>query len=291
MPERKVTLKTFRNAPFPYRGKIPDSDRDFMDVNQHGRLGHTSPRSGVLWEDQTYNDQRVLLALPKGFDVKSRALIVVFFHGNRATLERDVIGRQAIVDQLEASGLNAGLVAPQMAVDAQDSSAGRFWLPNAFHGFMVEATTQLAALHGAPGAKRAFQVAPIIIVGYSGGYDPAAYAVSVGGEPRVRGVMLFDAVYDDSEKFSGWIVKAHKTSFFFSAYSAGSEPGDQAIARVLVSKHIAFTQQIPDKLGPGVVAFYGTGDDVNHDDYMTDAWQHWPLQSMLSRITGYVHRV
>ncbi len=156
---------------------------------------------------------------------------------------------------------------------------------------MVEATTQLAALHGAPGARRAFQVAPIIIVGYSGGYDPAAYAVSVGGEPRVRGVMLFDAVYDDSEKFSGWIVKAHKTSFFFSAYSAGSEPGDQAIARVLVSKHIAFTQQIPDKLGPGVVAFYGTGDDVNHDDYMTDAWQHWPLQSMLSRITGYVHRV
>ena len=53
--------------------------------------------------------------------------------------QRDVVGRQAVVDQLEASGLNAVLVAPQFAVDALDSSAGHFWLPGAFAAFMDEA--------------------------------------------------------------------------------------------------------------------------------------------------------
>ena len=52
--------------------------------------------------------------------------------GNNATLSRDVIARQQIVRQLSDSGLNAVLVAPQLALDAQDSSAGRFWSAGGF---------------------------------------------------------------------------------------------------------------------------------------------------------------
>ena len=63
-------------------------------------------------------------------------MIIVFFHGNNATLSRDVIARQQIVRQLADSGLNAVLVAPQLAVDAQDSSAGRFWSPGGFAAFL-----------------------------------------------------------------------------------------------------------------------------------------------------------
>ena len=66
-------------------------------------------------------------------------MIIVFFHGNKATLSRDVIARQQIVRQLANSGLNAVLVAPQLAVDAQDSSAGRFWSPGGFAAFLSEA--------------------------------------------------------------------------------------------------------------------------------------------------------
>ena len=51
--------------------------------------------------------------------------VIVFFHGNDATLERDVIGRQHIPSQLASSGVNAALAAPQFAVGIRDSSPGK----------------------------------------------------------------------------------------------------------------------------------------------------------------------
>ena len=120
-----VAFASFQNSAFPYHGLIPNyqetgKTRPFLDVNDNGRLGHSSPRGGLLWEDQTYNDRTVLLAAPQSFDPVRPADIIVFFHGNSATLERDVVARQQIVRQLANSGLNAVLVAPQLAVDAPD---------------------------------------------------------------------------------------------------------------------------------------------------------------------------
>ena len=69
--------------------------------------------------------------------------MVVFFHGNEATLERDVRNRQAVPRQITESGLNAVLVAPQFAVNALDSSAGRFWEPGVFAQFLREAGERL----------------------------------------------------------------------------------------------------------------------------------------------------
>jgi hypothetical protein len=55
---------------------------------------YTSLRGGIYWEDLTYSDKRVLLSIPRGFDIRRPALIVVYFHGNQATLARDVRDRQ-----------------------------------------------------------------------------------------------------------------------------------------------------------------------------------------------------
>ena len=120
-----VALASFENSAFPYHGLIPNyqetgKTRPFLDVDDNGRLGHSSPRGGIHWEDQTYSDRSVLLAAPQSFDPNQPGVIIVFFHGNMATLSRDVVARQQIVRQLADSGLNAVLVAPQLAVDAQD---------------------------------------------------------------------------------------------------------------------------------------------------------------------------
>ena len=91
----KSALVEFDVSPFPYEGNVPRTSRPFFDVtDEDGRRGHSSARAGVLWEDSTYSDKRALLFMPKGFDVRRPGLIVVFLHGNRATLERDVGGRQ-----------------------------------------------------------------------------------------------------------------------------------------------------------------------------------------------------
>ncbi len=110
------------------------------------RRGHKTPFGRLYWEDETYSDQRVLLHIPKGFDLKKPSVMIVYFHGHGATLRRDVLRRQRVPAQITASGVNAVLVAPQLAVDAADSSAGKFWEPGAFGRFVGEAAQKLAKL-------------------------------------------------------------------------------------------------------------------------------------------------
>src|SRR6516225_8357099 len=129
----------------------------------------------------SYHDRRVLLHIPKGFDASRPGVMVLFFHGHRATLERDVRDRQQVPAQISASGMNAVLVAPQFAVDAADSSVGRLSEPGAVARFVAEAADKLARLHGDPLTAKTFAKMRIIIVGYSGGFLPTAYSLSIGG--------------------------------------------------------------------------------------------------------------
>src|SRR5208337_3075499 len=148
-----------------------------------------------------------------------------FFHGNMATLQRDVVARQQIVRQLAESGLNGVLVAPQLALDAPDSSAGKFWSPGGFAAFLNEAEGKLGEFY--PGARNAFRRMPVVIVAYSGGYLPAVYSLTVGGEGgRVRGVVLLDALYGEKDKFVRWAEGPGRSAFFVSAYSTSSRDGN-----------------------------------------------------------------
>ena len=287
LSDTRIALVPFRTAPFPYHGKMPNSDVDFLDVDRNGRMGHTSQRGGVYWEDQTYSDNRVLLAAPAGFDPTKRFAIVVYFHGNGGQLERDVLNRQAVVDQIEASKLNAVLVAPQFAVDALDSSAGNFWTPGAFSAFMAEAAQRLTTLVGGDShAERAFAVSTILLTAYSGGYDPAAFVLDNGDESRrIRGVILLDALFGENDKFDGWIEAHIRNSFFASGYTEASSDLNQSLKAELRSQSIPLLDALPKRIGTETCCFIRTPDGTDHNDFVTDAWVHWPLADVLSRIT------
>jgi len=119
-----TSLVDFETAPFPYHGTVPASGQPFLNAGTEGHWGHVNFRGNVLWESQTFSDDRVLLHIPPGFDPKRPAVMVVFFHGHGADLAQDVRDRQQVPAQITAAGVNAVLVAPQFAVDAADSSAG-----------------------------------------------------------------------------------------------------------------------------------------------------------------------
>src|SRR5207237_3164521 len=127
--EDQTTLVSLKNSAFPYLGNNPVSDEPFLNVHKDGRRGHRAYGGRVYWQDQTYNDSRVLMHVPQSFDIRRPGVIVVFFHGNGATLERDVRDRTVVPKQISGAGANAVLLAPQLAVDAADSSAGTFWHP------------------------------------------------------------------------------------------------------------------------------------------------------------------
>ena len=148
----------------------------------------------------------MLLHIPDGFNASKPGVIVVFFHGHGANLSDDVRDRQQVPAQISESGVNAVLVAPQFAVNAADSSAGKFWDQDGFKRFLDETAKQFAKLNGDPKSARAFARMPVVIVAYSGGFGPTLSVLEHGGtNSRIRGIVLLDALYAGTEKFANWI--------------------------------------------------------------------------------------
>jgi hypothetical protein len=279
----------FDTAPFPFRGLIPDSGKHFIDKLDGDRRGHVSTRdNSVHWEDEIYKDSNVLLYLPQGFDIRKPALIVVFFHGNGATLSRDVLDRQQVAAQVAASGINAVLVAPQFAIDAADSSAGRFWQRATFAKFVTEAATKLAAQYGDRRVAGAFVQSKVVLVAYSGGYLPAAWSLAVGQiGSRLQGVILLDAMYGQIDKFAAWIERMRGSAFFFSAYTESTREENEALKPELDDANLRYKTTPPKKLARGAITFIDSGADVKHEDFVTQAWVQNPIQWLLARIPGY----
>ncbi|MDX2202497.1 MAG: alpha/beta hydrolase [Hyphomicrobiaceae bacterium] len=280
-----TSLASFVTAPFPFEGIVPATGKMFLDVEEGTRRGHRGSRGQIYWADETYDDSRVLLHLPKGFNAQKPGMIVVFFHGHGATLERDVLRRQQVAAQISRAGLNAALVAPQFARDAADSSAGKFWQPGSFFWFMEEAAQQLAQLYGDPHAVRYFERMPIVFVAYSGGYLPAAFAIQNGGTAkRVRAVLLLDALYGDLDKYMSWILR-HRSGVFVSAYTHHTAERNADLQKVLKDRNILFETAIRKPLLPGTLAFVETGPEILHRDYVTEAWAAEPVLDFLKALT------
>jgi hypothetical protein len=195
--------------------------------------------------------------------------------------------RQQVPRQLAQSGLNAVLVVPQLAVDALDSTAGKFHQEGHFRSFIEEAAKRLAKLHGDRRGAKAIEALPVVIVAYSGGYYPAAWVLRQGGlGDRLRGVVILDGLYGDLDKFADWIA-GHEAAFFLSAHSRSSREENASFQRILTERGIRFTPSLPAKLTPGTVAFVGSPDEIEHRDFVTKAWVEDPLRAVLARIAGY----
>lgn len=279
----KTVLIPFNTTPFPYRGEIPDQGKPFFDVIEGSRRGHTTLRGGVYWEHPTYTDRRVLLSIPPQFNARKPAIILVFLHGNESRLDRDVRDRQQVPLQLAQSGLNAVLVAPQFAVDAKDSSAGRFWESGIFAKFLDEATERIAKLHGNSALKKTLRKSPVVLIAYSGGYQPAASILAHGGsDQRIRGVILLDALYGQEEKFAEWLTRHHREAFFFSAYTEPARESNEQLQSMLVDRQIRFrNNQLPQSLKAGSITFLTLDPDVEHKDVLIQAWAELPLKHLL----------
>ena len=284
--EDQTTLVSLKSSAFPYLGNNPRTDAPFLDVAKDGRRGHRSYGGRVYWQDTTYNDSRVLMHVPENFDIRKPGVIVVFFHGNGATLERDVRDRQLVPQQITDSGVNAVLLAPQLAVDAADSSAGKFWQPGGLKRFIDESADHLATLYGDPRSAKEFANLPVILVGYSGGFVPTAWSLEVGGlGNRIRGVFLLDAVYGELDKFASWIAN-NRSGFFVSAYTHYTQRHDQELMQMLRQKGIAISDEMDGPLRPGSVVFVKTQDGVTHRDYVTHAWTDNPVKEVLVKMAA-----
>jgi hypothetical protein len=285
--EAKTSLVDFGTAPFPYHGAVPGSNRPFLDAGQPGQRGHVNFRGRMFLESKTFGDDRVLLHIPQGFDPNRPAVMVVFFHGHGATLERDVRDRQRLPDQISAAGLNAVLVAPQFAFDAADSSAGKFWDPDGFKRFLDETARKLATLYGDQRSTSAFANMPIVLVAYSGGFGPTLSVLARGGaEARIRGLVLLDALYAGIDQFADWIAD-HRSTFFVSSYTPHTAHHNADLEHELNDRSVPYSSELRRNHLQGMVTFLPAGD-VSHRDFVTHAWTDNPVQDILLRMNDVV---
>lgn len=273
----RTWLVPLETAPFPYAGVVGGTDTPFLDRQDGGRRGHTSPRGGVYWEEATYRDSRVLFSVSPHYRGGDGARIVLFLHGNQAVLGRDVCGRQGVPRQLAASGLNAVMIAPQLAADALDSSAGKFWEPGGLGRFMDEAGRHLAQ-NGYGG----LEAAPIVIVAYSGGYLPAVFGLEVGRvASRVEGLVLLDALFGEVDRYARVVAANSRHMFFVSAYSASSRESNTALRRMLQAQGIDAGEGLPGTLRPRSAAFISAPPEATHNEFMTRGFVRDPMAAVL----------
>ena len=277
----QTVLRPFNHSPFPL---IDSQAKTFFDVREEGRRGRNSPRGGLLWEDITYSDNRVLLAMPTDFNGHRHPTLIVYLHGNQATLERDVWERQQVPAQVIAANINAFLVAPQFAVDALDSSPGNFAEKNYFNKFVKETAAQASEWKNDKHLEYQLKHAPIIIVAYSGGYYAAAHILEKGGvSSRLKGVILLDALYGSEAVFAKWLRFNHRKSFFLSLYTEPARASNELLQSMLHDKHIKFKTGMPELLLKNSITFMQLDETTVHKDLLTHAWNDEPLADLLRK--------
>lgn len=282
----QTALFPFQYSPFPLANSglsIAPDGKPFFDVEDHGRRGHQSLRGGVYWEDETYSDNRVLISPSPCFDPAGSPLILVYLHGNQTQLERDVRDRQRVPEQLAKSGLNAVLLAPQLAFDAQDSSPGRFAEQDFFGEFLEEAFMTLATWLENDACASQLRAAKILLVAYSGGYQAAANALRNGGVNEViAGVVLLDALYGCEEYFADFMREHGDHSFFLSLYTEGSASYNDRLRSLVGSPPVV--TGLPDKLSKGSLTFVRLDRNVDHFELVNRGWTNDPITDILRRI-------
>ncbi len=178
------------------------------------------------------------LSFTRNFDINRPAVMVFFAHGHKAILERDIVSRQQVLQQLERAGLNAVLVAPQLAYNAKNSDAGRFAEPGFANRFFEEAAMKLANMHAqqhnqarpSQQTLNTFRNMPITVVSYSGGYG-ASLAIleqsmrqnemsglsgitQANGQQtlgqRIQGAVLLDTLYGGSDTIQRFANQPHR---------------------------------------------------------------------------------
>ena len=172
--------------------------------------------------DGHYDDPSVVVFIPSGYSPEGKVDLVFFFHGWYSSVPKAASDFD-LFRQFSTSGAKALLVMPETARDAPDSFAGKLERDDGFNALVGQL---LEALH-AGGVTPRLEAGNIILAGHSGAYHIISRILSQrGAAAKVGEVCLFDALYDDVERFAEWIQEGKGS--FVSICSDGGDPADNA---------------------------------------------------------------
>ncbi len=190
--------------------KITSSNTSFPDTGR--MLGHTY--NNVLYNTADhYSDSSVIIITPKNFVVKKKVDMIFWFHGWNNNIDSTLI-RYGLSRQFAEADVNAVLVLAETAKDAPDSYGGKLEQKNTFHKLVKDVLQKLVHMRVISSRDRPGN---IILAGHSGAYRVMANILQNGNVP-VNEVILFDALYANTDKFMSWLT-ADKGHRFIDLYT------------------------------------------------------------------------
>jgi hypothetical protein len=175
----------FSSAPFPDQNRI----------------------NGHVYDDKTYSaqehysDSSVAIFIPKGFRPDEETNFVVYFHGWNNNID-SACAQFKLIEQFCESNKNAIFVFPEGPKNSPDSYGGKLEDKDGLKNLIDDVLKFLLE----KGKIKSDKVGNIILSGHSGAYRVISFSLMRGGLTKnISDVILFDALYGQTEKFSHWI--------------------------------------------------------------------------------------
>ncbi|MCA9774937.1 MAG: hypothetical protein KC466_21130 [Myxococcales bacterium] len=283
---RATLLVHMAAAPYPYDADPNRNEPAFFQGRDPTTGEGTRSRADRTFSaGGNYADDRVLIHVPPGFDPARPFRILLFFHGHLATLRRDVVGRYDIPGQVNASGRNVILIAPQLARDAIDSHPGKLIRQNGVADLLAEALPVVARETGLDPDRLAR--APVVLAGFSGGNIAVVTALERGGIPgRIAGVILMDALFSEMDRYARWFEANDQRAFLFVLYGEATERNTDELIAAFRERNLRFAVRFPAGEIAGDANFF-IRVETKHVDIPSDGPPRAPLAAILHRLPPF----
>ena len=181
----EMNILQLSTAPFPAQ----------MRANGHNYNGkHYS-------KEEHYSDSSVAVFIPKHFKPSRNINFVIYFHGWYNNID-SACAQFNLIEQFSTSKKNAIFIFPEGPKNAPDSYGGKLEDKDALKKMLNDVMNYLSEQKKIKSTK----IGDIILSGHSGAYRVMAYILMHGGLTKnISDVILFDALYAQTEKFTHWI--------------------------------------------------------------------------------------
>lgn len=242
-----LIISTFCLCQYPLKYfRITSSNTSFPDT---GRISGHFYNNSLYNKQDHYSDSEVLIITPKNFKASKHADMIFWFHGWNNNIDSALV-RYGLSRQFAASGLNAVLVLAETAKDAPDSYGGKLEQNGKFESLVNDV---LEKLRNEKIIGSNCTVGHVIVAGHSGAYRVIANIITDGNVP-VDEVILFDALYADTDKFLNWLT-AKSDHRFIDLYTdnGGTFDETKAMMKQLTNLRIAIDSLEEPDANPGIL--------------------------------------
>lgn len=188
--------------------------------------------------DSRFNDNSAIIFVPKHFNKNKPWHYFLWFHGWNNNIY-STLEQFKLKEQLNASGINAILVMPEAAKNAQDSYCGKWEQANYFNRFMQDVNDKLVSEN----IINANTNGDLIIAGHSGASRVLVQIITYSNLP-IKSIFLFDAISGNEDKIASYLQN-HTNCSLINLYTnkQNTNASSKRLQQIIQKNGLAFVQK------------------------------------------------